>query len=68
MHAKHPGLFALVKPVDPADPAVAETIAAWAATRGAVGVRIMMNRDVSPTEWAHETSAVRPRDMIETGA
>src|SRR5919201_2900291 len=48
VHAKHPDRFALVKPVDPSDPAVAETIAEWAATPGTVGVRIMMNRDVSP--------------------
>jgi L-fuconolactonase len=48
VHAGHPGRFALVKPVDPSDPAVAETIAAWAATPGAVGVRLMLNRDVSP--------------------
>ena len=48
VRAKHPGRFALVKPVDPSDPAVAETIAAWAALPGTVGVRIMMNRDVSP--------------------
>ena len=47
VHAKHPGRFALVKPVDPSDPAVAETIAEWAATPGAVGVRIMLNRGVS---------------------
>jgi L-fuconolactonase len=47
VRAKHPGRFALVKPVDPSDPAVAETIAAWAATPGAVGVRIMLNRGVS---------------------
>lgn len=47
VHAAHPGRFALIKPVDPSDPAVAETIAAWAATPGAVGVRIMLNRDVS---------------------
>ena len=46
--AKHPDRFALVKPVDPSDPAVAETIAEWAATPGTVGVRIMLNRDVSP--------------------
>jgi L-fuconolactonase len=43
----HPGRFALVKPVDPGDPAVGETIAAWAATPGAVGVRIMMRGGVS---------------------
>jgi L-fuconolactonase len=43
----HPGRFALIKPVDPGDPAVGETIAAWAATPGAVGVRIMMRGGVS---------------------
>ena len=47
VHAKHPGRFALIKPVDPSDPAVAETIADWAKTPGTVGIRIMMNRDVS---------------------
>jgi L-fuconolactonase len=44
--ARHPGRFGLIKPVDPSDPAVAETVAAWAATPGTVGIRIMMNRDV----------------------
>ena len=34
VHAAHPGRFALIKPVDPSDPAVAETIADWAATDG----------------------------------
>lgn len=48
VYAAHPDRFALVKPVDPRDPAVAETIAAWAATPGAVGVRIMLTRDSSP--------------------
>lgn len=43
----HPGRFALVKPVDPTDPAVADTIAAWAKVDGAVGVRIMMRGEVS---------------------
>jgi predicted TIM-barrel fold metal-dependent hydrolase len=47
VYAQHPDRFALVKPVDPSDPAVAETVAAWAATPGAVGVRLMLNRDVS---------------------
>lgn len=47
VQAAHPGRFALVKPVDPNDPAVAETVAAWAATPGAVAVRIMLNRAVS---------------------
>ena len=43
----HPGRFALVKPIDPADPAVAETIAAWKDTDGAVGTRILLNREFS---------------------
>src|SRR5262250_895684 len=47
VHRQHPGRFGLVKPVDPTDPAVAETIADWAATTGTVGIRLMMNRGVS---------------------
>ena len=47
VHAAHPGRFGLIKPVDPGDPKVAETIADWAATDGAVAVRIMMNQGVS---------------------
>lgn len=47
VHAAHPARFALVKPVDPTDAAVADTIAEWAATRGAVAVRIMMVQGVS---------------------
>ena len=44
---RYPDRFALIKPVDPSDPAVAETVAAWAATPGTVGIRIMMTRGVS---------------------
>ena len=47
VHAKHPGRFGLVKPVNPADPAVTETIAAWKATPGTVGIRILLNADVT---------------------
>lgn len=47
VRAACPGRFALIKPVDPNDPAVAEAIADWAALDGAVGVRIMMRGDVS---------------------
>jgi L-fuconolactonase len=38
----HPDRFGLVKPVDPTDPDVADVIAAWKKTPGAVGIRIMM--------------------------
>jgi L-fuconolactonase len=34
-----------VKPVDPTDPDVADVIAAWKKTPGAVGIRIMMTRE-----------------------
>ena len=47
VHAAHPGRFGLIKPVDPADPAVADTIADWAATDGTVAIRIMMRDNVS---------------------
>ena len=46
VQARHPGRFGLVKPVDSGDPAVAETIADWAATKGTVGIRIMMRPGV----------------------
>jgi L-fuconolactonase len=41
---KHPGRFALVKPVDPADPGVTEIIAEWKRTPGAVGIRMLLAR------------------------
>src|SRR5713101_7488474 len=43
----HPGRFAVIKPVDPNDPKVADTIADWAKTDGTVAIRIMMAPDVS---------------------
>ena len=45
--AAHPARFALIKPVDPHDPAVAETIADWKAQPGTVAIRVMMRPDVS---------------------
>lgn len=41
----HPGRFALVKPVDPDDPANEDTVAEWKKSPGAVGVRIMPTRE-----------------------
>ena len=52
VYAKHPTRFGLIKPVDSSDPAVAETIAQWAATKGTVGVRIMLNREGVSTDPA----------------
>jgi predicted TIM-barrel fold metal-dependent hydrolase len=47
VYAAHPTRFRLIKPVDPSDPGVADTIADWAATDGAVAIRIMLNRVTS---------------------
>ena len=41
----HPGRFALVKPVDPDNPAVADVIADWKKTPGTVGIRIMLPKE-----------------------
>ena len=43
----HPGRFALVKPVDPDDPAVADVIADWKKTPGTVGIRIFMTKETN---------------------
>src|SRR5260370_40737693 len=37
--------FAIVKPVDPDDPAVADVIAGWKKTPGAVGMRLMLTKE-----------------------
>src|SRR5262245_4376217 len=52
VHKRHPGRFALVKPVDPADPGVAEIIADWKRTPGAVGVRMLLVRSGLATDPA----------------
>src|SRR5262249_15275969 len=41
----HPDRFAIVKPVDPDDPAVADVIADWKKTPGTVGIRIMLAKE-----------------------
>ena len=43
-HAQ-PDKFALVKPVNPDDPAVADVIADWKKTPGTVGIRIIMTKE-----------------------
>jgi L-fuconolactonase len=47
VYTQHPGRFGLVKPVNPTDPEVAETIADWAATPGTIGIRLMLQRDAA---------------------
>jgi predicted TIM-barrel fold metal-dependent hydrolase len=44
---KHPNRLAIVKPVNPEDPAVADVIADWKKTPGTVGIRIMMRKDAA---------------------
>src|SRR6516225_2961930 len=41
----HRGRFAIVKPVDPDDPAIGDLIADWKQTPGAVGIRIIMTKE-----------------------
>jgi len=41
----HPDRLALVKPVDPADPAVSEIIADWKNTPGTVGIRLFIRKE-----------------------
>jgi predicted TIM-barrel fold metal-dependent hydrolase len=42
---KHPGRFAIVKPVNPDDPAVADQIAEWRKQPGAAGVRVIVTKE-----------------------
>lgn len=47
VYAAHPARFRLVKPVDPTDPTVLDTIAEWVATQGTVGIRVFLRDDAS---------------------
>src|ERR1041384_2038297 len=51
VYAAHPDRFGLVKPVDPTDPSVADTIADWAVTAGTAGLRVVL-RDNASTDPA----------------
>ena len=42
---KHPGRFAIVKPVNPEDPAAADVIADWKKTPGTVGIRVIVTTE-----------------------
>jgi L-fuconolactonase len=47
VYADHPDRFRVIKPFDPADPAIEEQIADWAAIDGTVGVRLMLMGEAS---------------------
>jgi hypothetical protein len=49
VEAKHLDRFCLVKPVDPNDPAVADSISDWKTKKGTVGVRILCATTSRPT-------------------
>ena len=42
---KHPGRFAIVKPVNPDDPKASDVVADWKKTPGTVGIRIITTKD-----------------------
>ena len=52
VRSRYPDRFAVVRPVDPADPAVADVIAGWKRTPGAVGVRMLLVRSGLATDAA----------------
>jgi L-fuconolactonase len=47
VRAIYPERFAVIKPVDTTDPAIAEVIADWAEAKGAVGIRVMLRDTIS---------------------
>ena len=47
VYGAHPSRFRLVKPVDPTNSAVLDTIADWVATKGTVGIRVFLRDNVS---------------------
>ena len=63
VYAKYPERFRVVKPIDPANPAVDDVLADWAKTKGAVGVRLMLREEQisDPTEPAPQPGACRRR-------
>jgi predicted TIM-barrel fold metal-dependent hydrolase len=47
VQAAHPDRFAVIKPVDPAEPSVEETITDWAAMNGTVAIRVFLRDETS---------------------
>ena len=57
VYRKHSTRFALIKPIDPTDPGVVETIDQWAATDGTVAIRLMLNHGFSSGAEADQIDA-----------
>jgi predicted TIM-barrel fold metal-dependent hydrolase len=47
VQAAHPDRFAVIKPVDPTEPSIEETIADWAAMDGTVAIRVFLRDETS---------------------
>ena len=54
----HPGRFAIVRPCDPENPAVGETIAEWKRVPGAVAVRLMLGSHLGVDANTPGTNAI----------
>ena len=66
VYAAHPNRFRLIKPVNPSDLSVEQTIAEWSTTPGAVAIRIMLNLStelgiVTDVKALHSLNASAPR-------
>ena len=57
----HPGRLAIVKPVDPDDPDVADVIAEWKKTPGAVAIRIRLTKDAKRAPDDPASTGLRAR-------
>jgi predicted TIM-barrel fold metal-dependent hydrolase len=57
----HPDRMAIVKPVDSDDPAVADVIADWKRTPGAVGIRIILTKRQSAIRMTRASTGLRAR-------
>ncbi len=57
VYRKHSTRFALIKPIDPTDPGVVDTIDQWAATDGTVAIRLMLNHGFSSGAEADQIDA-----------
>ena len=60
----HPGRLAIVKPLDPDDPGVADVVAEWKKTPGAVGIRIMLRKEEKRATTIPASTGLRARPFV----